>query len=151
MELINCEEQNILKTDQWCWVIQELPGRSLDRKKKCVVQETLRWPESGRVCSFGLRYVKWTPGTVGYLSIEKMYLREDWVPRDDKWGGEVVWQLFSEVVSGAGKWGRPWSGKTWVVRSRSVTKEEEPHLDEYAVGCDVGINCLADSDVISES
>ena len=35
------------------------------------------------------------------------------------------------------------------MRSRSATEEEEPHLDDYAVGCDVGIDCLVDSDVTS--
>ena len=41
--------------------------------------------------------------------------------------------------------------KMWVVRSRSATKEEEPHSYDYAAGCDVGIDCIMDSDVISES
>ena len=37
-------------------------------------------------------------------------------------------------------------GRRWVVSSRSVTEEEKPHLDDYTAGCDVGIDCLADSD-----
>ena len=67
------------------------------------MQETLGRPESGRVHCFELGYVRQTPSTAGYLSIEKTYSRKDWVHRDDKWDGEVVWQLVSEVVSGAEK------------------------------------------------
>ena len=34
---------------------------------------------------------------------------------------------------------------------KQICNQEEPHLDDYAVGCDVGIDCLADSDVILKS
>ena len=86
-----------------------------------------------------------TLGKATYSSTEKLYLRHDQVTRDNKrdsvrWSGSCSLRLVK-----LGSEEDPDLKKTWVVRSRSVTKEEEPH--SYATGCDVGINCITDSEV----
>ena len=88
-------------------------------------------------------------GKATYLNTEKLYLRHDQVTRDDKqdsvrWSGSCSLRLVE-----LGSEGDPDLKKTWVVRSRSATKEEEPHSYNYAVGCDVGIDCIMDSEVTS--
>ena len=72
------------------------------------------------------------------------------MPRDDKrdgvrWSGSCSLKLVE-----LGSKEDPDLEKMWVLRSRSATREE-PHSCNYTTGCDVGIDCITDSEVISEN
>ena len=86
-------------------------------------------------------------GKAAYSSTGKLYSRHDQVTRDNnrdsvRWSGSCSLRLVE-----LGSEEDPDLKKTWVVGSRSVNKEKEPHSYNYTAGCDVSINCITDSEV----